>query len=442
MRRTPRFSLLAALAAVLVVPAPGAALGRQSVFGSAGELFTVRSGQYASLFPRGTDPVMPGSPVLALDIAGPGAAAQRLLVPGTDGSETEEAASIVFEDAGRSVYVLWQSRGLAGRAELDLVRWNAASGWGEVIEVSGDPLTLKGTPQLAVSRRQARRRDGAARPLTVLHLVWSEAQNPDGHVLWAPLVLEDGEYLGWNPVVALDDLLDGAPTAAAGAVDAVVVDSGREPSGAVAAFAAAGRLTTVEMRALPSELSRLVDDIAARVAASAGVPLQQLAGDLRAHLVGGGDLVHPALATHLAELAHARVLAAAGTRLANDRAALAADLRAHLVGGGAGALFGIDAGQRTPPRVEVVELAASVASALPTHLVAVRRVTSRPLPALGPGPHDLFVSPDGERAIVRWFENGAVRYRETTPNGWTTVIAPEVPRGVDVDELLRARLRD
>jgi hypothetical protein len=444
VRRRLLLASLALLAVAAGAASPAAALGRRTVFGSAGELFTVRAGTYASLFPEGTDPVVPESPVLALEVRRPGGAVQRLLVPGTGGSDSEEAPSVVFEDVSRSVFVLWQSRGLSGRAELDLVRFGPG-GWSEVIEVSGDPTTPKGAPQLAVTRRTVARPGGEPRTITVVNLVWSEPQTVGGGVLWAPIVLEDGVYLGWNPVVALDELAGsqlglGLPSGAA--IDAAVVDSGRDTSGSVAAFAAGGRLVTVEMRALPVELARLVDEVTERVLASAGTSLGRLAGEVRAHLVGGGGKVHAALANHLAELAHARILAAAGTRLAHDRAALAGELRAHLVGGGAGVIFGLESGSRAPSRVEVVELGGRAASGLPTHLVAVRRVTSRALPAVGPGPYRLFVSPDGERAILAWREDGALRYRETAGDGWTEVMAPEVPAGVDADELLRARLRE
>jgi hypothetical protein len=142
----------------------------------------------------------------------------------------------------------------------------------------------------------------------------------------------------------------------------------------------------------------------------------------------------------VADAAAAR-LSSAASSLAGDREALAEDVRAHIVGIATAAILGVATGERAPRGIELAEVAAAPLAGLPTHLVAMRTVAARSVPALGAGPYRLYVSGDGLRLIVSWTERGALRYRETTADGWSDVIAPVVPNGVDPDALLRARVQ-
>lgn len=437
-----RALVLAALA-VALVPALAGAASLPAAVGRGGEVYALRTGAFGELFP-GVQSASPGAPALALDVTRPNGGTMRLLVPGTSDSDFEDSASLVYEGASNAVFVLWQSRALSGRSRLELVSYDAR-GWSGVIEVSGNPDTVKSSPQVEVTRRSITGPRGRVHSLTVLHLVWSEPQEQD--VLYASVVIEDGVYVGWNPVLSLGGRAAPATTAPTvlpdGLLSVVALDPGRDTATAVAAYADASssRIATAEAAVLPQELGRLADDVRAHIiGAGSTVALSTLANDVRAHIIGSNSGVHPALASFLGDAARNRVLAAVGTPLADDPEGLADEVRAHIIGVGARALFGIATGERVSRRLEILEVPSGAGDGLANHLVAVRVVTTAEVPTLGPAPYRLYVSGEGERVLVSWREAGQLRFRVSSDAGWSDVVAPTVPPGIDVDGLLRARV--
>ena len=97
-------------------------------------------------------------------------------------------------------------------------------GWTELIELSGASLTDKSGLRLALtSDDYAASVDGVATriPRRVLHLVWVETVADVTRAFYSPVVFTNGSYLGWNPVVALDETFTpDSPLVPAGPVSA------------------------------------------------------------------------------------------------------------------------------------------------------------------------------------------------------------------------------
>src|SRR5437764_12049140 len=88
----------------------GAALGadRQAALGDSGEVYFVRTGTYGDLFPGGTDSA-PENPVLALDVVRRDQPVQRLLVPGTEGTDVESSPFELYEATSGALFMVWQA---------------------------------------------------------------------------------------------------------------------------------------------------------------------------------------------------------------------------------------------------------------------------------------------------------------------------------------------
>src|SRR3954465_11076739 len=107
MRARTCFALI--LAGTLALASSALAADRQAALGDSGEVYLVRTGSYGELFPGGTG-ADAKNPVLALDIVRPGQAAQRLLVPGTDGADVESSPFELYESSSGALFLVWQSQ--------------------------------------------------------------------------------------------------------------------------------------------------------------------------------------------------------------------------------------------------------------------------------------------------------------------------------------------
>ena len=260
--------------ALLVAASPILAEAHDVTLGANGELFRVRSGSYADLFP-GSNPAVAANLVLTLDItqlqAG-GTTTQRLLVPGTGGNDVESSPSLFFEQASNSIFLVWESRINPLHSVLYLTSLSNGE-FGDLVQISGDRYSFKSSPQIAVSRDTFELFDADGNSQrhirTIVETVWWETTGSEDRAVYAPVILIDGTYLGWNPVFLLDELADSEgprvvelPTGPHLHAPSIHLgDSGA----AVATFvnSETGRLNTVEIDVLPVDLS----DIAARVRA-------------------------------------------------------------------------------------------------------------------------------------------------------------------------------
>lgn len=449
MRRLGWQTALAGSLLSLSLAVPAAALQRTAVFGQDGEVYKIRADRYATLFPEGTA-ADPEASVLALEVARPGLRPGRILVPDTAGYELDSEPSLVYEDASHSLYLVWAQRESGGLSKINLLRYDGSE-WSDVIEVSGAPAPLKGRPQVAATRLSYRAdADQPVRQITVLYLVWWEETNLGEATYFSPVVLEDGVYLGWNPVFRLNDLDrsgwdDTSDVSRRSLFQSPAIEPGRDAASVVIGFANArtARMVSYEFIALPIELMQLADEVRAHIIGHLSLGLEPLIDDVRAHIIGHLDLAHPAVLSYVADQVVARLRSASGPS-ALDPTRLAEDVRSNLITAGAEAYLGSRLGSAGQGELRIIEMPTSNESGLPGHLVALRAVSTHALPWVGSDQVNLRISPDGRDAMVTWWAEGRLHYRETQGGSWTDVRRPTIPRqlGDDPERLLGERLLD
>src|SRR5262249_11914782 len=142
----------------------------------------------------------------------------RLLVPGTDGPEDEQAPQLAFDPIGSRVYLVWLQQG----RQFTLAGYGVG-GWQDPVDLAGDPSSAKRNPQLATSvvSYETLGADGkvttASRPF--LHLVWFDDAPSGARLLYTAVALEGDAVV---PSATAFDLrqLAGAPPAIANATPA------------------------------------------------------------------------------------------------------------------------------------------------------------------------------------------------------------------------------
>lgn len=423
---------------LVALPAAAAPTSSAAVLGADGEIYQVVEGRYADLFPDGAETAA-DAPVLALDVLQPGKTPRRLLVPGTDGYEFERQASALYEQSSNTVFLMWESRvnGIHSLLQLGSL---SPTGWGDTIELSGNPFGFKSNPRFSVSRETYATFDdhGMSRSTrTVFHLMWWEQGSPIDQVMYSPIVLEEGHYPGNNRVYRLrdffqlEDIEDSAPADALLAAPALV--PGIDDRTIVMAFADAdsGSLVTVQVAVLSKELTNLADSARAHivhVGATSLLNLEVIADEARAHIVQVGAHLHPDLVDLLAAAARNYILQV-GPSYGGGLIALADAARAHIVHVGARLdREGLSVVHRDT-RSQVLEVPLSVGSAddsVGAHYFEVRLVSQRPIPVTGNDEVFVYLSRNGEDLIVAWDEENSVGYRESRGSEWSETLRLEL----------------
>ncbi|HEY4572767.1 MAG TPA: hypothetical protein VIJ26_02345 [Thermoanaerobaculia bacterium] len=421
--------------------AAAAFAGHDTALGSDGTIFQVRTGLYGDLFPAGkaADKTIT---VVALDVTKPGAPAQRLLVPGTDGFEVESSPSVVFEDDSQTVFLLWESA-INVHPVLELSGFDGTN-WLPSITVTGNPFAVKTSPQFVLTR-DSYDLTGAGgttttRHRTILHLLWQEAgAGTQVRTFYSPVIINDGQYIGWNPLYDLDDFLPAVPAGAAAPADvqtavtgAPLIQGGRDERTVVAAYAstARGQMATVEIDVLPEQLMQLADKARSHIIdigrASYPNDLPSLAEKARSHIIDIGRAFHPEIGASIADQVKADILA----DTSGDLPTLATKARSHIIDIGAKL-----SGRGLRPTLgddqdaQIVEVdgspIAQAAAALPDatqspyHLLQIRTVNTWPAPRVGPGTVKVFVSQSGADLIISWAQGDRVLYRNSQNGGWS-----------------------
>jgi len=442
---------------------------RDAALSPSGEIYLAKSGLCRDLLPT-----CPGGTadhtVLVVDLVRPGQAGEPILVPGTEGTEIEGSPALIFEDASNSLVVVWESKLEPSLSRLNL-SWLADGVWSEIIEVSGNIAPLKGTPQVAITRdafelTQASETSGEAAPeqalserhvRTILHVTWWEEGAEAEAVYYTPIILEDGAYVGNNPVF---NLVERAPPAEGGTPAGASlpassnqsprIEPGPDESSVVVGFIhpTSGRFLSFDIHVLPSELGVLADSLYEELSTTSptgnAAEVAGLADRARGHMIEVGRrlYLHPVfldfLAGEIAELITTSPHGGPPQDLA-DRA------RGHMIEVGA-RLFG-RGGRSTDLASEVGEIleTGSPSKAFgKSHALWLRLVADRPAPEAGDGPTWIFLSEDGRKALVSWEEKGALLYRESTPEAWTEVHRIELEGLIDAaraEQILRQRVR-
>jgi hypothetical protein len=461
--------LAIALGLGLAASGVAAAAYQEAALGADGEVYQVKSGIYSQLFPAGKD--LTGSNrsnlVLALDVVQPDGSSKRTLVPGTEGPAEDRLPYLQYEEAARMVFLVWETRVNLIHPVLMLSGYNGT--WLQPLEILGNPFAPKTSPQLAVTHDtfQETGDDGnpVSRHLTTLHLIWGEELDGTIDTFYTPVILKDGQLTGsqgQSPVFRLNDFdtstVADAPALGPDLQRALSIQQGRDERMVVVAFPSprTNRLITLEIDALPPQLSQLADearshivDIGAKMTLPDDVKL--LADGARSHIVDIGVAFHPEVAHALADAVHAYILKegpGSGLKVIADGA------RSHIVDIGA-KLSG--RGLRTSTAASVatsaiVEVAPSTEDITPpekaptlSHLLNVRVVSDRPAPETGTGQALLFVSKSGEEALVAWMKADRLYYRETSGTGWREQLQLRISENLNLDqafEVLQRRIQN
>jgi hypothetical protein len=427
------------LASVLLagLAAGGAAAQQgQLALGAHGKLYGVEAGTAGQLVPGQG---VPDYPVLALAITVPGQPTRRLLVPGTESNEVENAPSILYEETADAVYLIWESRINFIHSQIRLISYVGGE-WSEPMVLPGEFFSLKSSPNLAVTRDSFVAFDSAGTPevhqRTIYHAIFWEEAAAGERVVYTPVVLLDGVHIGWNPLFVLNDLGLGAsgpgPLAARSDLSrSPTIQAGRSATSAVVGFVdlATGQLVQFELTAVAGEMGALADAVRADLVASGGALFPDdpaaLADRARVQLVDFGLRLHmhPGLIEYLAGAIWAEI---AGADPESDTLASLTDrARVQLVD------FGVRMAAQglAPSRDEdgswLLEFPTADPLAgsdeRPPHSIRVRLAAARPAPQTGTGRTFLYLSRSGEEALVAWELPSRLRYRESLGAGWSQV---------------------
>ncbi len=435
LRRPARLAL--AILAVCLCGTLAAHAGSLAL-GASGEVYMLRTGTYGQLFPGGAD-ASPDANVLALDVMPPNAPLQRLLVPGTAGDEEEDAATIVYEDASGSVFVLWESLPSPIHPILKIASYDGTS-WSSVIQILGNYYARKSSPQMVITHDviQTTAADGTVTPVrrTVLHTLWAE-DNAIGtqDTFYTPIILDNGFYLGSSPLIRLNGLDPSpAPSAAPDVADNLLtaphLQAGRDDRTVIASFADSNthRIATVEIAVLPRELGNLADDSRAHIIGVGATDfpgnLTALAADARAHIIGVGVNFQPEVVAAMA--ADVANLITAADPTTATLSSIADDARAHIIGIGARMSSG---GLRSMTDIsfagtqQVIEIAGDPTTGGDgvTHLLRFGVAASCVAPRIGPGNVEMYLSPDGQKLVLSWEGGTSISYREESNGVWSDV---------------------
>jgi hypothetical protein len=460
-RPTPwlRFLLFAG-ATLLALPAR--AIPHQAALGNDGELYVVKTGTYAALFP-GKEETDGSNPVLALEITRPGEPPVHVLVPGTKDKDLESSPGVVFEADTETVFLFWESRS----SSLSVLRLASFDGtlWSPAIEVAGNSYSPKTSPQLATTRDSYEEPDAEGQPVlkhrTVLHLAWSEETAPAFYeAFYTPIILDEGTFIGANPLLRLNafDASDDQPASAvpAALVRSPMLQAGREGRTVIVSFTSAvtGRLLALEVDVLPTQIRQLADKGRAYVidlGARQKPDLPTLAAKVRELILASAGDFEPEVARSMADLLHGYLLGlGASPATAADYKALAEKVRAYVIDLGAkfsGRVLKPAAGEAKSVAqiLQVTPRLDDMPENPPVHLLKVQTVFSRPAPAVGSGPVRVFVSEMATSALVSWTGKDRVYYRDTQGDGWSGVRELKLTDSIDLDrayEVLRQRVQN
>ncbi|HSL84219.1 MAG TPA: hypothetical protein VLF66_15710, partial [Thermoanaerobaculia bacterium] len=250
---------------------------------------------------------------------------------------------------------------------------------------------------------------------------------------YTPVLLENGRYLGWNPVVALGEL-DPSPAAEdSGAVPADLLRTpeiapGRDLHSVVVGFfhPRSGRVVTAEVRLIPGEIGFIADDFRGQIieiGARGRAELPALGDKFRGQIIESGHRLNGGVMAHFGERARSAFLdlleGSAGRPVeasADDFRGQIIEIGARLTGGPGGGILA-ELVEIAPPEAPAdgAEGAEGVDPAAPAvrHLLLVQSVAAHPAPPLGEVSARMFLSEDGERVLVGWLQRNKVFYTET-----------------------------
>lgn len=464
MKRSNHRYRVLALAGGLGLLASGASgWQREAALGAGGELYTVKQGLYRDLFPAAPEGLA-DRPVLALEVVRAGEPAERHLVPGTEDAATERTPTILFEDSSNAAFLVWETS-FNAHPLIKLASFDGGR-FAPEIEVRGSAFGFKSSPQIAVTRDSYTSAEddteGGALSIsrTILHLIWEEEGGEGTRTLYVPLILENGQYIGRNDILDLNQF-DRSPRAdlayelSAELARSPSIRPGSNGRTVIVALADADskRVVAVEIGVLPRELSRLADR-ARHVIIDTGVRhsyprnLRTLADKAREAIIGGGGDFHPEVVHALADRVEGEILNA-GNRdlesLAGEARHIIIDTGARLSGPGL-RNRSADSTAGSPKILEIEREENETGDGMsPSHMLQFRVASSRPVPRVQPGVVTLMTSLSGEDVLIAVAQEGRVLYRDSKGQGWNDTRELKLSDRIDLDrayDILNERISD
>ncbi len=442
-RRSSALWLRALSVVAVIVLAPfTSAQEVPTVLGQDGTVFRLYQGLYGDLFGEGGAADL-DSPVLALDVTRGDGSSERLLVPGSETGDRESSASMVFEDTTGIVYLVWETLFNGQHPLLQLTGFDGAE-WSELIEITSNVYADKGAPRLVVRRETDKIiEDGLEinRNRTTLHLTWWEEAAEVSSKRHALIILEEGSYLGWAPIIQLGNYVleadTSAPPEVSGLENALSLQAGRNHRAVVAGFVNphTHRLITLEIEALSQVIGSFADGLRGQIVligltAGSHAELAEMA---RAEVLARGTAFHESTRHYLADQVAATVEGAEEELSPAGIAVIADKLRGQIV------LIGFRiglGGLANPGEPEIITVGQSATGGESSHHYQITVVSDRPAPEVG-APADLILSESGENLIVAWEAEGRITYRESLGDGWSEAISIGLTEDLDREAILR-----
>ncbi len=463
--------VVVALFALLLSASSLHAGGGSPILGKSGDIYEVTIGGYGELFPEGTE-ASADAEVLRLVARRGSGTVEHYLVPGSEADDSDKTPSLSFDASTGQLYVVWSSNNDSTLTRINLASFDGSE-WSETIEVSGNIYSNKSAPRLAVTHDRfelAEGSSGESSTRTVLHVVWSEETTDGEKVMYAPVVLIDGELAStWRRVHRLndyvspeliDDPFDGEVPASL--LKAPTVDAASESNAVVIGFAdrASGAFVQLELSTPAVELAELADrladhldstDLCERIEREGNSAITSVASAARAHIVIVGRRIRSRALGSLADDTK-RMLTERAEALCADGGlqSVSSQARAHIVIVGARSQDGDLLEQIVTEDSHVLLAAAQpVGDEYVQHLARLKVKSERAAPEIGSGQPKIFVSPNGTGALVVWEGETSMTYVETvsgasTDDAWSETFSLQIGDDLSRSEaysILRDRAR-
>lgn len=432
------------LLSMALLGSPAVAEIEQTILAFDGQPVRIHQALYGDLDPLGSL-ADPRSSVLALEWPSSQSPHPIELVPGTQGPEREGTFSLLYDRDSETLFVFWESLGKDATA-LNLVGRAANGTWTKAAEISGSPFNPKTPPVLAITHESfvTEREDGSSieRHQSILHLVWSENRDDLPVLVYSPVLLENGAYLGPNAIYNLSDLAGGevateAPAPTPSLLESLVVTAGRDRHSVVLAFAdpRSRRLVTLRIESLWTDLVSVADGARSHIVVIGERPtIRQVSDTARSHIVVIGHRIHPGIREFMLQSIERGLEADADTDGRIDAQLAGSIVWDEIIRAGASVEDQGLLDEETleqPQILEVIARGPDEPRSADSPLLQMRVVSSRPVPETGDSPQTrMFASPDARDVIVCWLNGKRLLYVESQADGWSGV------QGFDLGEHL------
>lgn len=408
--------------------------------GAQGEVYLAKVVPASQFAPDPAAANVSDHPILALEVLRPGAEPEWYPVPESERVNPEASHFVLYEPASDTTFVVWEGH-IGSHPVIKLASFRDGT-WSEVLHISDNIWSLKGFPQLAITRDRFETEDGVVLR-TVLHTVWWEETLEGDRTLYRPLLLENGQVLVLGPSLLLDDLVSSqdSPTGVDPDVSPELLHRPRlHPAGdgrstlVLFTDGVDGRFHTLDVGLLPAALGLLGQSTHDFITGLdprdlQGEDIGTVAGLVRGHIAIGGyrGRLNPRVVSTIAQEIHDVLEEEFQDFQPGDLQNIADVVRGHIAIGGA------RISRETLERLPVLgasgvlafgnaSTGGPLASSLDAdHLVRLLPVLSLPAPEVGDD-FRIFVSPDGLQAAVAWQSGQQILFRDNLESDeWSDV---------------------